>query len=135
MLRKILSQKAILELSNEYEFTLKERDVVEARFIKGLSYREIAGILDIEVGAVHKRMGQVYKKLEIEGRKGKETQLRKIIENRASSYSTPLDDPSLLETIFMAIQYAEDHLKCSHEDAVSIFLESVKTVLLEEESK
>ena len=101
-------------ISDEYNISNYELDVLELRLIQRLEYKDIAQQLGITPDAAHKRMGQVYKKLGIQGRKGKETQLRKFISEKEIEYQE-IYDPLPQRTFQEIMSYMEswsDPVRC-----------------------
>ena len=79
----MLPHDFLTEIAHEHELSPEQEAVFLLRLGKGQSYEEIAAELSTSADACLKRMGQVYKKLNISGSsRGKENRLRIFLNNK-----------------------------------------------------
>lgn len=86
----MLPHNFLTEIAHEHELSPEQEAVFLLRLGKGQSYEEIAAELRTSADACLKRMGQVYKKLNISGSsRGKENRLRIFLNNKLKQLEHP----------------------------------------------
>ncbi len=99
----MLPHDFLTEIAHEHELSPEQEAVFLLRLGKGQSYEEIATELRTSADACLKRMGQVYKKLNISGSsRGKENRLRIFLNNKLRQLEHPqknLEKPSAKKNI------------------------------------
>lgn len=86
----MLPHDFLTEIAHEHELSPEQEAVFLLRLGKGQSYEEIATELRTSADACLKRMGQVYKKLNISGSsRGKENRLRIFLNNKLKQLEHP----------------------------------------------
>jgi tetratricopeptide (TPR) repeat protein len=86
-------QQFLSHIAHKHELSPDQKEVFLMRVGDGESYENIAVALRTSPDACLKRMGQVYKKLEISGtRRGKESRLKFFLENQLEKWLIPAAD-------------------------------------------
>ncbi|MEM7554213.1 MAG: NB-ARC domain-containing protein [Cyanobacteria bacterium P01_A01_bin.84] len=79
----MLPHNFLIQIAHEHELSPEQKQVFLMRLGDNQSYEHIASVLDTSPDACLKRMGQVYKKLNVSGSsRGKENRLRISLENK-----------------------------------------------------